>query len=165
MYTEKVLLITKDKNLEVIIQDLFIELGREFPIIKVNDINEAVGRILSNGFTMTILDTRSFKVNDSFIDEIINLNYIASKKLILITNKNYNSHLEKIFPDDLQQCPIVNIYGDNIKQKIQYNYVNRLSKIKPKTHKEMTDNLMNEITCIKSSVLFDFVKHFTFFTA
>lgn len=165
MYNEKVLLITTDANLEVTIKELFNELGKNFPIILVNDISQAVERILSNGFTMTILDVRSFKIDNSFVDEIVNLNYIASKKLILLTNKNYKAHLESIFHDDLNECPIINVYGDNIKNKIQYHYVNILSKIKPKSHKEMTDNLMNDINKIKSSKLYDLVKHFAFFVS
>jgi hypothetical protein len=165
MYNEKVLLITTDDNLEDTIKSLFSELGKEFPIIKVNDISQAVERILSNGFTMTILDVRSFSVSNTFIDEIINLNYIARKKLVLLTNRNYNARLERIFHDELSECPIVNVYGNNIKEKIQYHYVNMLSKVKPKSHKEMTDSLISDIKEIKSSKLYDLAKHFSFFVS
>lgn len=165
MYNEKVLLITKDINLEATIKDLFNELGQEFPIIIVNDISEAVARILSNGFTMTILDVRSYKVSQAFIDEIVNLNYVASKKLIVLTNKSYIDRLEKNFHVNLIEYPIVNVYGDNIKQKIQYHYVNLLSKMEPKSHKEISDSLMDDIKEIKSSKLYNFIKHFSFFFA
>jgi len=163
MYNEKVLLITTDDKLEDTIKELFGELGKGFPIIKVADITQAVERILSNGFTMTILDVRSFKVSNAFIDEIVNLNYVASKKLVLLTNRSYKARLERIFHDKLSECPIVNIFGGNIKQKIQYHYVNMLSKVKPKTHKEMTDSLMNDISEIKSDKLYNMTKHFSFF--
>jgi len=162
MKDEKFLLITTDESLPILIDDVFTELNKKFDIITVSSISDGIDKIISNGFTFTIIDMRSLAMSNDLLSEVAKLNYFARKKLIVISNKNILKKLESFFSKPLNDCMVANAFGEQVKEQIQYSYVNGFFDKELPTQREITKDIVDEIKKIKSSKLLKLFAPLTF---
>jgi len=150
MNQPKVLLVTKNNILSEKLEGI---LGENAKLEIVNTIDNAIEKILANGFSLTILDCQMDFPETIMPEDLIKLNYVLCKGLILIGDKSYEKRVKKSIGKSFSELPVWRVDELDINDQL-VNTFNKVLDVKIQTHQELFNDIMNDIQSIKSSFFY-----------
>jgi len=124
----------------------------------VDNTTEAMGEIVRNGFQLMILDMHfSFgTTKDVHGIDLVQAAYIANKKVIVTSRRNYIKHIEKRMNKSLTNIPQIEyLYKPYTKQDFSQAFL-KLQKLPGRDPKQVFNEIYDELKVEKESIFYKF---------
>jgi len=146
----KVLLVTKNDKLGKTVEEVFNGMVN---LEIVDTVDAAIEKILANGFSLTILDCKMDYPDSINPEDLIKLNYVACKGLILLGNRSFEKRIQRSIGKSLSELPVWRIDIKDIKAELS-NTITKVLDFKIPSQQEMFNNIMSDIQIEKKSFIY-----------
>jgi hypothetical protein len=150
---EKVLLITRNDDIERMSVNVLREVLPEAKVVKVETVDEAIEKIMNNGFTMTVLDSEIPKPQFFKLADLLNINYVSCKNMILISTCKMKRTVERQLGSSMKKLHIWNVYGKTVCEQMKEAIITSV-RTPPKSSGQMFDELYSSIQSEKKKRIF-----------